>query len=174
MKRYDVEPLADMHPELGLLMAAMNDGTREWRENLGRVGVDTVCWQPYPGGYSIGGLILHMCECEAWWVEEFALGRKLGKADLELWRSKDIQQMRGQWPTPPRKPIRWYYDRHDEVRDRVIRAVREHNDPAKEHAMGREHRFTFRWILAHLVEHDSYHGGQAVMLAQLKKRLPLP
>jgi uncharacterized damage-inducible protein DinB len=28
-------------------------------------------------------------------------------------------------------------------------------------------KFTARWVLGHVVQHDSYHGGQAVLLSLL-------
>jgi hypothetical protein len=41
----DVAPLADCHPEVGLLLSALQDSTREYRENLDSTVDEAVTWQ---------------------------------------------------------------------------------------------------------------------------------
>src|SRR5437763_1991032 len=68
MQHYDVEPLPGVEPQIGLLQAVWRDSTREWRKNLGEVSDEAIAWQPFPGGHSIGGVLLHMIACETWWI----------------------------------------------------------------------------------------------------------
>lgn len=170
MTSFDLETPADIHPELGVLFAALEDGTREWLGEIGEPDIETVCWQPAPGSYSIGGLMLHLCEAEIWWLKTVGLGREMTKDELTLYMSEQIEQYEGQWPAPPAKPFSWYLELYRDVRRQSLGFVRELNDPGKLYQRG-EHEFSYRWILAHLVQHDSYHGGQVVMLAQLKQRI---
>ncbi len=165
MRSFDVEPLKGYDPTYGLLLATLQDGTREWLEELGEPSEDALVWQPISGGHSIGGLVLHIAEVEAWWFEEAALGRKLSEEDLALFMSRESDVDAGKWPTPPRKPWSWYAELLASVRARTLRTLLDFPEPSS--TIQRQNLLTFRWIVAHVVEHDSYHGGQAVLLKAL-------
>lgn len=167
---FDVEPLPGYLPEYGLLLAALLDSTREWKGELEDVDQDLICWQPYPNAYSIGGVLLHIAEVEAYWIEDFSLGRKLPTDELERYMSAEIDPAGGSWPTPPREPLGYYYEILDSVRARTLDSVKDLEAPStiKRSKWG---TMTLRWVLAHVVGHDSYHGGQAVMLKELGLRL---
>lgn len=167
---YDVSPLAGYPAEIGVLVASLDDSTREWREELGSPPVEAIVWQPYPDGYSIGTLLLHMMDAETGWIDQFAAGKPEDPDEAKLLLSKETDQDAGLWPAPPAQPIEWYFDLQDRIRNRVNATLLEQDDPARVF-VGRERSYTLRWIVAHVVEHDSYHGGQAVMLHELWKRL---
>ena len=169
VKHFDVDPLPGYHPEYGLMLAIMQDGTREWRDELGEIEPEGIVWQAYPGGYSIGGVMLHIAEVEVYWIEEFCLGRKLSQEDEKLFMSKEIEQYEGKWPTSPKEPLAYYFRILDDVRARTLEAYKQMGDP-KEIKPRRDEEYTLAWVLAHVVEHESYHGGQIVMLKELCKR----
>jgi uncharacterized damage-inducible protein DinB len=74
------------------------------------------------------------------------------------------------WPTPPFEAFDYYVNLQDQVRSRTLECVRQFGDPAevKEAEWG---TMTLRWVLAHVIWHDAYHGGQAVLLKELQARL---
>ena len=76
MKRIDVPPVEGLNPEVGLLLAMLDDGTREWRGELGEVPEEAAVWQPFPNGHSIGAVILHVAGVEAFWLHQVAAGRE--------------------------------------------------------------------------------------------------
>lgn len=170
MKRYDCKPLRGYPIEYGLMLAMMQDGTREWREELGRIGPDAIVWQPYPCAYSIGGLMLHIADVEIYWLEEFCLGKKMSPEDNKLFMSEETQQYKGLWPTPPRKPLSYYYKILDDVRARTMKAVKAMPPPNKAKPR-RDYAATMGWVLNHVVTHESYHGGQIVMMKELHRKL---
>lgn len=167
---FDVEPLPGYPPEYGLLLATLQDGTREWQGELGEPDPDTICWQPYENGYSIGSLLIHIAEVEAYWFEVFTLARVLSPDERARYLSGQIDQDNGYWPKPPREPFSYYYKILSEVRTRSLESLREFPPPdtTREKEWG---KMTLRWVVAHVVEHDSYHGGQAVMLHEISKRM---
>jgi len=167
--KYEALPDPQAHLELGVLIATLDDGTREWRENLGRVSPEAIVWQPYEDGPSIGGVILHMIDCEAWWLREFAEGEKCDLTSPEALYGKELSQYGHRWPKPPKKPLKWYFELQDRRRTENIDYIRRHTDPNSWH--GKKTQATYRWIVAHLVEHDSYHGGQAVLLHEMFKKM---
>jgi uncharacterized damage-inducible protein DinB len=168
MKFFDVEPAEGFDPQIGLLLATLNDSTLEWRENLGEPPVEAILWQPAEGFHSIGALILHMIDTEVYWLEEFAAGRAMTEDEKRLLMTLEIKQDSVQWPVPHAQPIQWYYDLHDRTRRRVIESIRGMNP---ERRLGDDSfGCTLRWVLAHVAEHDAYHGGQAVLLHELWKK----
>ena len=170
MDKFDLEVDPNLNVEIATLIAALADGTREWRENLEVPSQEAMMWSPYPNGPSIGGLILHMASCEQYWLVKFAEGAEIPDGDPSWAYDETLDQFAPHWPLPPNESLDWYYRVHDEVRVRILETVRAHADPYSVH-LGRTSSVTYRWILAHLVEHDSYHGGQAVLLHEMYKKL---
>lgn len=172
MIRYDVPPAPACHPEIGILLAALEDGTRHWREQLGDVDVETITWQPFSGGHSIGALMLHMADAEASWIETGIAGREFTPEDLAEFMTEETHQMAVDWPNPPARPIEYYDGILRRVRARTLETLREIQDPAEVRTERNE--YTLRWIVAHIVHHESYHGGQAVFLKLLREKVLHP
>jgi hypothetical protein len=70
------------------------------------------------------------------------------------------------WPAPPRRPISWYFELHDRIRARTLESIKQWPaaDATREHN-GRPR--SMRWVLGHVIQHEAYHGGQAVLLNRL-------
>lgn len=169
MEIEDVSPLAGCHLEIGLLGASLIDSSREWRGELGDPSEDAIVWQPRPGGHSIGAELLHIAEVEIYWIHHFIAGLPMDQAEMRVLMSDQIHQHEGSWPIPPREPLAWYYEKLDSVRERSLALLPTFDDPARSipHRREPELSSTVRWVLSHVVQHDSYHGGQAVLLKDL-------
>ncbi len=160
-----------MHPEIGLLAASLQDGTREWREELGEARRDVVAYQAYPGGHSLGALILHIADVEAWWIECVGAGRTLSGEEEAMLLSKETKQYQGQWPVPPREAIGYFFEIHDRIRRRTLETLATFENPeAVVTIKGGKNTFSLRWIVNHVIAHEAYHGGQAVLLKALYER----
>jgi uncharacterized damage-inducible protein DinB len=168
--KFDVSPHEGVHPELGLLLSTLGDSTREWQENLETPTSEALVWQPYPDGPSVGGCILHLCSAELYWLKAFVNGEELDSNHPAVAYDNELDQYAPYWPTPPAHSADWYFNLLHETRQETIRLVVAHNDPSREYTR-RDSSVTYRWILAHLVEHDSYTGGQAVLLHEMYKSL---
>lgn len=166
---YHLNPVPGYGEPYGTLLATLQDGTREWREELGEPDFKAISWQAVEKGHSIGGVLLHIAEVEAYWVEVVCLGRVLPAEELKLTMSAEIDQYAGTWPTPPEKPIAAYYDILDKVRTRTLESVKAFEAPDAVRAT-KWGTMTLSWILAHVIEHESYHAGQAVLLHEIWKR----
>jgi uncharacterized damage-inducible protein DinB len=173
MEHYDVLPFANMHPELGVLAASMEDSTREWQENLldpAPPTVEALVWQPYTNGPSIGGALLHMACCELYWLAMVGDGEDLDASHPAVAYDSELDQYANLWPVAPSQPIEWYLDILKAVRASSLERIARHSDPAQVFPL-RSKSVSYRWILAHLIEHDSYTGGQAVLLHEMYKRM---
>jgi uncharacterized damage-inducible protein DinB len=160
----------EMHSEIALLFGALQDSTREWRENLGDVEAAAIAWQPYPSGPSIGGELLHLAAAETYWFSKFVEGNDPDATDPAIRFDNALDQYAGQWPTPPSESLAWYFDVLDHHRELTRQSLIRQPNPISLHP-GSETRITLRWIVSHIVQHDSYHGGQAVLLHEMWKRL---
>jgi uncharacterized damage-inducible protein DinB len=162
----DVKPDESLDVQLGLLLAMLDDGTEEWRSEIEDLPQEAITWQPFTNGHSIGGVILHIADVEAHWIHNVAAGRTRSEEELKRLLAEETQQYNIQWPTPPNESLDWYWNQCDEIRKKTHELVREMADP--EHIGSRPERatdYTLRWMLHHVIGHEAYHGGQAVLLA---------
>ncbi len=168
-ERVDVPPVAGLDVQTGLLLAMLDDATNDWREELGEVSEEAVVWQSFPGGHSIGALILHIADVEAYWLHQIGAGQARFEEELARLLSKETQQYDISWPRPPAQALPWFLAQHDEIRARTRQIVSTWDDPA--HVRPRKDtEFTRRWLLHHVLTHEAYHGGQAVLLSILHGR----
>lgn len=160
--------LVEGYPEpYGLLCAILQDGSNEWRRELDLdVPEEAVIWQAEPGGHSIGGIILHIAAVEVFWFETFALGLIPDPNEERLLMDAQTQQYEWKWPTPPRQPLSWYFELHDRIRARTLESIKRWPSAETAIALHGEPR-TLRWVLGHVIQHEAYHGGQAVLLNRL-------
>lgn len=163
----DAEPLPGYPEPYGLLCAILQDGTNEWRWELDpELSEDAVVWQPYPGFHSIGGIILHIINTEVFWFERFVLEHAADEEERKTLLAEEIDVDAWQWPVPPRKPLAWYFEQHARVRARTLEGIKRW--PAADLAKDWDgHGRTMRWVLGHVIQHEAYHGGQAVLLSRL-------
>jgi uncharacterized damage-inducible protein DinB len=168
-ERVDVAPVAGLDVQTGLLLAMLDDNTADWRGELGEVSDDAVLWQPFPHAHSIGALILHIADVEANWLHEIGAGQTRSEEELSRLLSQETQQYQIIWPTPPAHPLSWFLAQHNEIRARTRQIVSAWDDPALVRP-AHNVEFTRRWLLHHVLTHEAYHGGQAVLLSILHGR----
>lgn len=169
--RFDIVPNPRLDSAIGILFAAMLDGTREWQGELGEPPVEAIVWQPFPDGPSIGGLILHIISCERYWLDDFVNGAKSDPTEVARAFDSKVDQYVPYWPAPPAEPIGWYYEQLAAMRAESLKLLLQHRNAYSAHHH-RDEEVTYRWIVAHLTQHDSYHGGQMVLLHEMWKKRP--
>ena len=163
----DLKLADNLDTQLALLLGMFEDGTDEWREELIELDLpqEALSWQPVPNSHSIGGVILHIADVEAHWIHHVAAQQERSEEELKRLLAEETQQYNQQWPTPPNQLLDWYWAQCDEVRKRTIQLVREMADPiAIGTRLARDTDYTLRWMLHHVLTHEAYHGGQAVLL----------
>jgi uncharacterized damage-inducible protein DinB len=173
--RQDAEPLAGYREPYGGLCAILNDATEDWRGELSdepaeNLGADVMTWRVRPDGQTIGAVLLHMGIVEYWWFQEFVLGRDVSPELKKTLMWGKINVDKGIWPDPPAEPMSWYLALLDECRARMLEVIKEWpapDVPIEMKGVGRS--CTPRWVLGHVIQHESYHGGQVVMLQDLWK-----
>jgi uncharacterized damage-inducible protein DinB len=173
MKLYDLHPSPDLHPELAILVASLLDSTKEWQENLEQPTQEAMIWQPYPNGPSIGGALLHLASCETYWLDEFIHNKPADLTDPAVSYDRSMDQYVPFWPVPPNEHYEWYRNQLEIHRRRALECIAAHNQPHTVHSR-KDYDVTYRWIITHVIEHDSYTGGQAVLLHEMYKQIQRP
>jgi len=183
-------PLPGYQEPYGLLCAILQDGTNAWRWELDQdLSEDAVVWQPSPwsaargggsvsaansggglrscpGRHSIGAVILHIAAVEVFWFERFALGQPPDSEERKLLMADETDVDEWSWHVPPRRPISWYFEMHDRIRARTLESIKKW--PPADTAIERDGEpRTMRWVLGHVIQHEAYHLGQAVLLNRL-------
>ena len=164
-------PLASAaHPEIALFFAQLDQATAEWQDWLDEktVTAEQIVWQPFPGGHSIGALMLYIAEVEAYWLHEVAAGVPLSEEDMQTFLSAETDAFTGKWPIPPRQPLAWYGAQLDAVRAKTKALLADTAPDATGTRTDDGHMFTLRWLFTHVIAHEAYHGGQAVLIALMQ------
>lgn len=163
----DAKPLPGYPEPYGLLCAILQDGTNEWRWEYEKdLSEDAMVWQPHPGMHSIGGIILHIVAVEIFWFEKFVLDVQDDPEERKLLLADETDVDEWTWPIPPEKPMSWYFELHDRVRARTLESIKRWPPADTEKTLHGNPR-TMRWVLGHVIQHEAYHGGQAVLLHRL-------
>ena len=161
----DLPNVLGLDGEIGTLAAAMQDGTREWRKELGVVGRDALRFRSQIDNRSIGAVLLHLADCEDYWIQVIAGGRPEDPGKRAKFLSAETNQYGGVWPDAPKLSLAEYYAMMDEVRAETL-ALLPQLGPADTviRRPGGTREYTLRWILVHLIQHEPYHAGQCVLL----------
>lgn len=170
MRQRTLEPREAADPLLGLLAAQLQDATRDWRVELGEPTRKALVWQPHELGHSIGAILLHLADSEAFWMMQ-ATGVRRPRGEAKALLASEIRQYGGKWPVPPDEPLAWYYGVMDGIRARTLESLRTLDDPDRliqKPAWGVE--LSVKWIVSHIILHEAYHGGQAVLLHEQFRR----
>ena len=119
---FDLPPVSGMPAEMGTLLVALEDSSREWRGELGDVPIEALTWQPFPGGHSIGAVLLHIADVENYWVHDFCQGFTTPNHEKAELLGEETMQDDVSWPTPPAKALEWYIEKLEWARARTIEA----------------------------------------------------
>jgi uncharacterized damage-inducible protein DinB len=158
----------DLEPELALLVAVWQDGTREWLDEIGEVPDEAVSFTLGPNSPSIGSLMLHMIDADEAWIRETMLGMPRQPSEAAQ-AAEGIDVNERVFPAPPDWSFKRYVQLLHETREQLIlllegkRAVDIVTSP-------RGNLLSVRWIIGHLIQHDAYHGGQCVLLMEEYRR----
>ncbi|MBI1730555.1 DinB family protein [Candidatus Acetothermia bacterium] len=160
----DVKPQPGINIELGLLLAILEENTRDGRDDLKDFPEEAILWQPFPDGHSIGAILLHIACAESRWFEEVVAQRVRDPELVKRLRCEEIDQFSVKWVQPTKRPLSWYYEQQDAIRKRTLEIIHEAADPAAISTLAeRKYEYTLRWVIYHIIQHEAYHIGQAVL-----------
>jgi uncharacterized damage-inducible protein DinB len=178
MRRFrDLFPERGLTPEVGLWLAALEEVRLGTLILLHGLEIDQLSWIPGPGTNSIGTLLTHIAESEAFWILERIGGRPLPPERRELYRMDLFGTANA--PQAVRASANYFIglladlriETHEVlagIKDQDLEAKRVWTEPRRSED---QEIFTVRWILSHVLVHEAHHRGQ---IAQIRKLLGAP
>ena len=149
--------------EINNWLKQLDQCTQEWFSQLDDdVTEAELSWQAFPNGHSIGALLVHIAEVEGYWLHHIACGEPHRDLESEV-LCAEIDQFAIRWPAPPPHPLSLYKALLSEMREKTKALIGALEDPNHTATRG-EREFTLSWLMTHVIVHEAYHGGQAVLL----------
>ena len=170
MRRRVLTPHPGLATGIGYYLSGMEEVRNQLNVAVQSIPDDLIGKPAFLGAHSIGGLVLHIGESEWFWMQMVVSGHQLTEEDSKAphWDIlddiervarngytaefclKEIELIRNQT-----RDVLFGYN--DKDLERIITFTR--NDATTE--------YNLRWILHHLIDHESQHKGQIFMLKRL-------
>ena len=149
--------------EINYWLVQLDQASHEWLSELGDdVNEAELIWQAFPDGHSIGAVLTHIAEVEAYWLHHIACGEPYQDMEGDVLNG-EIDQYGIKWPPPPPHPLSFYKALLATTRDKTKTLIGALENP-NHTALRGEREFTLSWLMTHVIVHEAYHGGQAVLL----------
>jgi uncharacterized damage-inducible protein DinB len=166
-----IEPVAGLSREIGFLVAGLQEVRAQTVASIADVTPEELSRRVTPSFHQIGGLVLHLAETEFWWIDIVFAGNEITEVDRQLFHFDDTTET----DFALKK-----YGVDDCVRilnlahERTIGTLSEVNDGSLDRLYPfprKEPKFesSLRWILHHLIDHESNHRGQIAMMKRLMR-----
>jgi len=164
-----LEPAAGVTREIGFYLAGLEEVRAQTISIITDMTSDELAERFTPAFHQIGGLALHLGECEYWWTQAAIAGRKLTEDDVKFAHIYDTTEtefaLKGYTADDciafltkiHQCSIDTLAQFNDEDMDKVV-LFEQHPDPFEG---------TLRWVLHHLVDHEANHKGQMAMIKRL-------
>lgn len=165
----DLAGLEDAHGDAELLWAVLEDTTRMRRAEVGAITDAALAWSPAPGTHSIGAVLMHIVDAEAYWIHEVVGGSRRTPEERALHQTDDTDQWNERWAAAPDLDHEALLALHDTVRARSRQVVAGLDGQAT-FPLG-DRSVTLRWVLKHVATHEAYHYGQMELLRQMHERM---
>lgn len=144
------------------LLDMLDEGTQNWRNELGHIADSAVAWQPFARGHNISALLLHMADVESRSVSEAVLGKPQCATTIELFGPDFFTASNGEWPKPMEASLDWHYAIQDAIRadTRLALSSRAKGDLIQHPRWG---QISLGSLIVHLIQHEAYHAGQIAL-----------
>lgn len=166
-----LEPVAGLSREIGLMIASFEEVRAQTIGHIADLSQDELAFRVFPTAHQIGGLVLHLAECEFWWIQAVFAGKEISEEDRQLAHLGDTTEsdfsLKGYDAERCIDRLNIIHQRTIETLsavtdDRLDRMVEFGTDPKRL-------RCSLRWILHHLIEHEANHKGQIAMMKRLMR-----
>ena len=166
------DPPLGFSPGIGRYVAQLAETRDALLSPVENLTPEQLSWHPNPETESIGTLLLHVAAIEWSWVFQ-EIDRRPDE-DYDGW--EEALPLRVGLPQVRDRPLSYFTDRLDRVRDEVLARLRELTDedlsrlvadsstPESEPAT---ELYSIDWVLFHLVHHEAHHAGQVELLVRL-------
>ena len=170
MPLHTLIPYPGLSRDIGLLFSGMEEVRGQVRDAVISLNEQQIGRPAFLGSHPIGALVLHIGEAEWWWLQCIVLGNKIDDAvrSMACW---DVLE------DPEGFAKRGYTAEYclneiQKIRQQTRELLLTWTDADLEKTYNIQkqdglHEHTLRWILHHLIDHESQHKGQILMLKRI-------
>lgn len=162
----ELKPVEDYSPKIGLMVYMLEDLKDRITEQVKDLDQSQIDFMYDANANSIGALIMHLVSTESYYQTMTLKGREWTEEEqMRLGIAGEINEdvkniLKG-------KPITYYLDLWDEVREITLRELKTKDDAW--FASNIEEGLNYHYIWYHVMEHSANHMGQ---ILTIKNRLP--
>jgi uncharacterized damage-inducible protein DinB len=170
MRRRVLTPHPGLSTAIGYYLSGMEEVRRQLTVAVKDIPDDLIGKPPFLGAHSIGGLVLHIGEAEWFWMKMVVSGHKLTDEDQQApyWDIlDDVERVARNGYT-----VEFCLNETEKIRNLTRDVLFGYNDKDLERIItferkGETTEYNLRWVLHHLIDHESQHKGQILMLKRL-------
>ena len=170
MRRRVLTPHPGLSTGIGYYLGGMEEVRSHVVAAVKNISDDKIGKPAFLGVHSIGGLVLHIAEAEWFYMQMVFLGHQLTEEDkaMACWDIlDDVERIARNGYTAEFCLLEAERIRN-QTRDVLFSCSDKDLDRLITHERnGKTTEYNLRWILHHLVDHESQHKGQILMLKRL-------
>ena len=117
-------------------------------------------------------MLMHHAAVEDKWIRCDLFGEPSEESDARFPQFTNELFARGEWPDLGDITLEEIYRRCDEVRRDTLARLTTIEDAGRLTVNPESGGETARWVVNHLIGHESYHFGQAVLLVEIARAQP--
>ncbi len=160
-------------PEVGLLVAMMQDTRRRTQSLLAELSDDLVDWHAPGVANTIGSLLYHIAVVELDWLYDDMFGEEF-PAEASAWLPHNMRDDSGQLSNLAGETLAQHIARLDWVRGLLLAKLRPMSAEWLRTARSLpRYDVTPEWTLHHLMQHEAEHRGQIQAIRALATNTPL-
>jgi len=162
----EMKPVEGYSPQIGLMVYMMEDLKSRITEQVKDLNQSQTDYLYDEDANSIGSLIMHLVSTEVYYQNETFEGQQWTEEErnrLEI-AGELNQQIKS---ILKGKPIQYYLDLWDEVREKSLKGLKSKDDDWFLSAI--EEGINYQYVWYHVMEHSANHMGQ---IATIKNRFP--
>ncbi len=152
-----------------LLRWMLEDVRKETMKGIEHLSKEQLFQIPVAGESCIGSYLMHLAECEIFWLEVLSGIEQPDELKKRSYYDKWFDSSEG--ADPPKNPpeLNEYIDVLKDTTKNFLDYVSSMTDDELEKEVvwkggDKERRFSKKWIIYHILEHEAHHRGQMFML----------
>lgn len=164
--QYVIEPEKGYSTQIGIMVDMLEEIKDRITEDTRDLDQEQTDFLFDEKANSIGALIMHLAATEVYYQVETLEDRMFNQDEMEFWSiaaglgAQSRDQFKG-------KPIRYYLDLWDQVREKTLADLKDKDDEWL--AASIDESMNNHWAWFHILEHQANHMGQ---IAMVKSRFP--
>ena len=170
MRRRQLTPHPGLSTSIGYYLSGMEEVRNQLKVAVKNIPDDLIGRPAFLGAHSIGGLVLHIGEAEWFFMQMIVSGHQLTAEDSKepYWDILDDLERVARNGYTAEFCLKEIEKIRNQTRDVLVTyTARDLERIITFERHGETTEYSLRWILHHLIDHESQHKGQIFMLKRL-------